>query len=159
MAVLLLASGVGSATSTETPQPPQTLRYPLKIAVLPVRPVSGAQPSDAQIQKILEESLPTARRGSATLFTLLDQDGTAQLTRLFPSSLLNAIVEPKSTDILPLASFCRTRQVDAILVPTLLPGSGTTSRGGSRLDLRLFDAVNGTLLANSLQIISLPNRN
>jgi hypothetical protein len=159
MAVLLLASGVGSATSANMPEPTRTLRYPLKIAVLPLRPVSGAQPSDAQIQKILEESLPTARRGSAALFTLLDQDGTAQMMRLFPSSLLNAIVEPKSTDILPASSFCRTRHIDAILVPTLLPGSGTTSRGGSRLDLRLFDAVNGALLANSVQIISSLNRN
>jgi hypothetical protein len=173
MAVLLLASGVGSTLSTDSPQPPVPLRYPMKIALLPLRPsvpasrdrrrgstpATDVQPTDAALQKLLEISLPTARRGKTSLFTLLDPESTTQLTRLLTPSLLTAIVEPTSADIVPLASLCRAKQVDAVLIPTLLPGSGTTSRGGSRLDLRLFDATNGTLLAQSVQVISLANRN
>jgi hypothetical protein len=160
MTVLLLASGVGSAASTDVPQPSQTLRYPMKIALLPLRPSNtSARPTDAHLQKILEDTLPTARRGNTSLFTLLDRESAAQMTRLLPSSLLTGIVEPTSRDILPLSSFCRARQVNAVLIPTLLPGSGTTGRGGSRLDLRLFDAETGVLIAQSVQIISPSNRN
>ncbi|MES2461731.1 MAG: NPCBM/NEW2 domain-containing protein [Armatimonadota bacterium] len=172
MAVLLLASGVGSTLSADPGQPPLSLRYPLKIALLPLRPSTKAagdrrrgsatgdmQSNDPQLQNLLETSLPTARRGREALFTLLDQDSATQMARLLTPSLMTAIIEPTSADILPLAAFCRAKQVDAVLVPTLMPGTGTASRGGSRLDLRLYDAATGTLLAQSLQVISLGNRN
>ncbi len=161
MAVLLLASGVGSA-SADQPQPFQTPRFPLKIALMPLRPARsarGAQTADDRLQKMLEDSLPTARRGKASLFTLADAESAAQLARLLRPSLLSSIVEPAGADIVPLASLSRAKQVEAVLIPTLLPGSGTASRGESRLDLRLFNAQDGTLLAQSTQTISLPRKN
>jgi hypothetical protein len=172
MAVLLLASGVGS-TAGDNPASLPALHYPMKIALLPLRPSLPAsnerrrgsaskaamQPTDPQLQKLLEISLPTARRGKASLFTLADSSTTADLTRLLPASLLSAIIEPTAPDITPLSSLCRIKQIDAILIPSLLPGSGTATRGGSRLDLRLFDAATGTLLARSVQIISSSSKN
>lgn len=168
MAVLLLASGVGSALYADTPQPSPALAYPLKIALMPLRPTlppvndrrrrgsesDAPQPTDADLQKLLEANLPTARRGKSSLFTLLDGEGAAQLARVLPTSFMRAVAEPTSGDLSPLASLCRAKQVNAVLIPTLLPGTGTSARGGYRLHLRLFDAVSGSLLSESVQIIS-----
>ena len=168
MAVLLLASGVGRAASPDANAAPSaTLRYPLKIALLPLRPWerqrrrpanAGIQPADTAIQTLLESSLPTAKRGSAAVFTLLDRESTQEIARAVPPSFATS-AELTSTDMASLTALWRGKAVDAVLFATLSPGSDTKGSRGTRLELRLFDAAGGSLISRSFQMLSLPSKN
>ena len=163
MAVLLLASGVGRAapTSTIVPSSP-TLRYPLKIALIPLRPWGNRKrrpanasipPADPAIQKLLESSLPTAKRGSGAVFTLVDSESAQELARAISTSLTTA-ADLTSADITPLTALWREKAVDAVLFATLVSGTGSDRNRGQQLELRLFDAASGVLLSQASQKLS-----
>ncbi|MBC8104161.1 MAG: NPCBM/NEW2 domain-containing protein [Cytophagales bacterium] len=169
LAVLLLAAGAGTGDTSREVAPLSPFRYPIKVALLPLRSLvstpttarrGGRRPPPPQdtLHPLLAATLPAARRGQDPLFRLLRPDDTAEIARLLPTSFLGSVTEPTAADFTALAAACRARAVNGLVLATVLPG-GSPNKGESRLELRLFDAASGTLLARSTQLLPPPPRN